>query len=90
MFDTTLVSNGKHSISIAIAKKNGLVENEITVIEVNNPESVLSPIVRWYRLNTKVILLVAAGIGALLLIRLMWWSIRRSYEKHRFRKFHGL
>ncbi len=88
-FDTTLVANGKHTIIIETSLRNGEVIRESTVIEVENPNNILSPIVRWLRLNKQSVLTVVSVFAGLAILISSIWLIRRIYSKRRERRFHG-
>lgn len=87
--DTTLLSNGTHRISMQITKKDGKVVNEVTSIEVANPQSALSPIKRWIRLNQKTAILFSSIIGVALVIFAVYMIVRQIRLNKRLLEFKG-
>lgn len=88
-FDTTLVPNGKHLISIETVLQDGRRIHETTIIEVNNPDNFLTPAVRFVRVNRDLFVRVAAAAACLALIAGLAWLYRRSRRARRERSFHG-
>jgi hypothetical protein len=87
--DTTLLENGKHTITITITKLDGTTIDESTTIEVNNPESALSPIIRWFRLNERTIGIITTAVLSLALLVLLWTILKARYRRRRYLDFHG-
>ncbi len=88
-FDTTRLENGKYTILIETKLADGTVIRESTVIEIDNPLNVLSPVMRWIRQNRSVLILVGVVTASLAIATILFSMTRRSYLKHRERKFHG-
>jgi hypothetical protein len=88
-FDTTLVTNGKHTVLIETTLKDGSIINESTVIEINNPENALSPVIRWIRLNSRPISLTGLSIAGIIVMLLVIGGLRGWYLKRRQLHFHG-
>lgn len=88
-FDSTRLPNGKHTVNIVMTLKNGDVLRESTVIEVNNPENAFTPLVRWMKINSSVLLRILAVIGLLTLLAVVARLTRRRRRTKRERSFHG-
>lgn len=88
-FDTTLVPNGKYQVGITTTLDTGTVFREATVIEIKNSENVFSPLVRWVRLNTRIVSMVGVSLGAALVLVSLFNLLRMAYKHHRERTFHG-
>lgn len=88
-FDTTLLENGKYTVIIETTLDTGEVIHESTVIEIKNPENVLSPVMRWLRQQHKSLIVIALTIGSVLASVFIFMFIRHSYLKRRQRHFHG-
>jgi hypothetical protein len=88
-FDTTLLSNGKHTVQIETVLSDGRVIREATVIEVNNLENALSPIVRWIRLNLRTLYLTGLVIAGIIILLLLISWVRKWFLKRRQLHQHG-
>ncbi len=88
-FDSTLIENGKHTILIQTSLSDGTVIKESTVISVDNPESILSPLLRTLRQQKSSLLLIGIIVGALAIALIAISLIKKIYIKRRERKFHG-
>lgn len=89
-FDTTLVADGKHTVTVVTTLKNGTVIREKTVIKVDNNEHALSPIIRWVRLHADIVKAALLIVAALLTVVIIIRSIRRWYRNYLNRAFHGM
>jgi hypothetical protein len=87
--DSTLLTNGEHQISMQITETNGTVINETTNINVLNNESVLSPFIRWIRLNTHAAIVFSSLAGGVLLLLALLITIRHILLQKRLLSFHG-
>lgn len=88
-FDTTLLENGKYEVYIDTTLDNGTVTRESTVIDVDNPVTVLSPLTRWLKIHKQTLQLAGLAVLALTVVVLLSQSFRRWYLQRRERKFHG-
>ncbi len=88
-FDTTRLSNGKHTILIETTLSSGQVIRESTVITVDNPENVISPLVRWIRQRQRSLSVVVLAAGAVSGAAVLIIMLRRVYLQRRERRFHG-
>lgn len=88
-FDTTLIKNGRHTITINTTLNDGSVIRESTVIEVRNAENVLTPLVRWVRLNGSTVRILLGAVGGLLLLGFCILALRNWHRRSRERQFHG-
>ena len=87
--DTTLLADGTYTILITTNLNNGQVIRESTVIQIENPNNALSPIVRWIRLNQKSLEVVGIVLGSLVVAIILIGSLKRWYLQRRQRHFHG-
>lgn len=88
-FDTTRLANGKYTILIETTLMSGQVIRESTVITVDNPENVFSPLVRWIRSRQNSLTVLSLTVGAVIAGLLMLIIVRRLYIRRRERRFHG-
>lgn len=88
-FDTSLVENGKYKVNITTTLKNGEVFRESTVIDVKNSENVLTPIIRWIRHNMRIVSMVGAIIGGVIVLTILLLLVRAAYKRRKERSFHG-
>jgi hypothetical protein len=88
-FDTVLLENGKHTILIKTTLDDGTVIQESTVLTINNPQTVLAPVLRWLRRNQETLVIVSAGLALFAVIAALVGYARRSYRMRRERRFHG-
>lgn len=87
--DTTLLTNGPHTITSRITGSNGKSSDTISYVTAANSESSLTPISRWLRLNQHPLAVVGASFGAGSMLLLIFWSARSiQLERHRL-KTHG-
>lgn len=87
--DTSLVPNGAHRIAIQITKKNGDIINQETSITVSNLESILSPAIRWARLNRNSLATVGVIAGGVLVLVSIFHLIKHLLLKRRLMMFRG-
>jgi hypothetical protein len=87
--DTTLLSNGKHKITMQITATNGTVTNEATTLEVRNPQNAFSPIKRWVRLNAKTAVTISSVMGGLLVLTAVFLIYRHMKLQKRLLEFKG-
>lgn len=88
-FDTQLLPNGKHTVQIDTTLDDGTVLRESTVIDVNNPENVFTPLVRWAKQNARPLKFAALTAGGVLAAILVMMWLRRTHRKKRHRMFRG-
>lgn len=88
-FDTSRIPNGKHTITIETLLRDGTSIREATIIEVDNLENILSPVLRWIKLNQSSLALTAIAIIGMIILLLFIGGIRRWYIKRRQLRFHG-
>lgn len=88
-FDTQLLKNGKHTVQINTTLDDGTVLRESTVIDIDNPENVFTPLVRWAKHNSRPLKFAAftAGVVLAVVIILIW--LKRTIRKKRHRMFRG-
>lgn len=89
VLDTTLLSNGSHQVAIQITKTNGLVINEATTINVENPENAFTPFRRWVRLNQSSAVWISSIVGGILLITAIFLIVRQIKLQRRLLEFKG-
>ena len=87
--DTTLLSNGSHTVAMRITKTNGTVINEVTTLNVENAENAFSPLRRWIRLNQHTLRVWGLAIGSILLITTLLLFIRQMSLRKRLLEFKG-
>jgi len=87
--DTTLLTNGTHRVTMQITQSNGSVSNEITTLDVENPESAFSPLRRWVRLNTRAAVIISSVNGGALLLAALFFIVRHIRLQKRLLHFHG-
>jgi uncharacterized membrane protein len=88
-FDTTLLANGKYTLLIETQLRDGTVIKESTIISVDNPETVLSPLLRWLRLQKSSVIIISASVLVLAILLICLSVIRSNHLKRRERRFHG-
>ncbi|MDQ3123351.1 MAG: hypothetical protein M3Q14_01550, partial [bacterium] len=88
-FDTTLLSDGTHTILITTNLQDGTVLQESTNITVDNPTNAMSPVIRWARLRQATLITSGLILGSIVLATVLAWVIHHWYIKRRERHFHG-
>lgn len=87
--DTTLLANGSHPIETKIYFTDGTTKTDHYTIEVNNKQSLLSPLTRWVRVNQQAVLIIGASVGGLIVLSCSFFLIKQFYLHKRLMNFHG-
>lgn len=81
--DTTLLSNGKHTITTRITDTSGQISDELVELNVKNEETLLTPVYRWSRLNKRLLIIILAPLVLILLGLATFWVLRNRHDKHK-------
>jgi hypothetical protein len=88
-FDTTRISNGKHTVIIEAEMQNKTVVRESIIINVKNTENFLTPFTRWLKINNKEVILPTLIIGIMALIVTTLYLLRKIYRRKHHLKSKG-
>jgi len=88
-FDTTLVDNGVHTITTRIFWADGTSEDSVNTITVKNPTTTFSPLKRWARLHSRLLVLVGVVLAAVSITLLALTIVRSIQLRQRSKRFHG-
>lgn len=81
--DTTLLSNGRHSIITRVTNTSGEVSDELVELNVRNEETLLSPFYRWARLNKRLLMIALVPVVLGLLLLVVFWVLRSRHDRHK-------
>lgn len=87
--DTTLLTNGPHTITTRISGANGKSSDTVSYVTAANPETSLTPVTRWLRLNQHPLAIAGASFGAGSMMFLIFWSARSIQLERQRLKTHG-
>lgn len=87
--DTTLLTNGPHTITTRITGANGITSDTISYVNAANPETSLTPLTRWLRINQHPLAVAGASFGAASMLLLIIWSARSIQLERQRLKAHG-
>lgn len=84
-FDTTLVDNGIRTITTRIFWSDGTSEDVVSTVTVKNPLNTFSPLVRWLRLNQRLMMFVGfvSALISIFMLTLALAKIAQSRSKKR-------
>lgn len=89
-FDTTLLENGKHTVYITSTLSDGTTVRERISLQVKNPENALTPVVRWLKLHSASIRIIALVLLVLAMSMIVAKFVRGAKRSKRERTFRGL
>jgi hypothetical protein len=87
--DTTLLSNGRHHVETKITFRDGSTKTDEADIDVNNKQTMLSPVWRWMRFNEKPLVTSGGTFAAIIIFGGGYLALRKLYLRKRLLHFHG-
>lgn len=88
--DTTLLANGTHEVTAKVTYSDGTIESETHQLEVDNPTTALSPVLRWARLNKGLLVVIGGLLGIISVLGLIYAIMRRNHLRKHYARTHGL